>query len=66
MSRCRRCDDFCAQKEGKRDRKDYREKLPIPEEGVLIEEIRDGYCKQQCKGWPFSYCKVSREEASDI
>ena len=57
---CERCDDFCAKKDGKRNRNSYKEKLKLPKEtkDVYVERIKKGYCKYNCRGWPYSSCLV--------
>jgi len=55
---CKRCDDFCAKKDGKRDRNDYKKKIPEDRDGVYYHEVTDGYCKQICQGWPYQQCQT--------
>merc|ERR1711874_460631 len=59
---CERCDDFCAKKDGKRNRNSYKEKLKLPKEkkDVYVERIKKGYCKYNCRGWPYSNCLTEK------
>ena len=63
LKECERCDDYCAKKDGKQDRRAYTDRrgcgdpIDIDNLGTMTEG-KKFKCEQDCSGWPYSSCKV--------
>ena len=65
LKKCERCDDYCAKKDGKQDRRAYTDRRgcgdPIDIDNLRAKkEGKKFKCEQDCSGWPYSSCKVTR------
>ena len=64
LKECQRCDDYCAKKDGKRDRRAYKDRRgcgdPMDIDNLrAMTEGKQFKCEQDCTGWPYSSCKVT-------
>ena len=58
LPQCKRCDDLCAERDGKKDKDDYKRKQEPSGKGVYVDEIENGHCTYVCTDWPLENCQV--------